>query len=174
MDYPKNVLEIVETATRKYPTDIEGAVQQAEKAVRKLPEFDELVEKLVHDSIQGLVYDVRHRLNIQMRQEAGGYGGPAKVVSGDSTAANRMEMDLYRYNIAGTSLGNMKGEELVPTADAERAKGEGCLFNSRLCRRLAAIVPEGKAVRDVVSATKLRSIFMEVGKVKRRHAEAAC
>ena len=160
VDYPSNVLRICEAAVNRHASDIEKAVVEAEKKVRDLPEFPELVDKLIHTAIQEIIYDIRHHANVRMKQNMGSYGGRAKVTSGSCPTVNRIAEDLYRYSIAGTILGLVTGKQLPEIADSEAAVGNGHLFNARLCRSLAKIVPEDKRVQDVVNQKKLKEIWL--------------
>lgn len=163
MEFPSSVTAIINSAAAKYPSDINRAVTIAERLIRRLPEFDELVSMLVRDSILGKIHDARHCANIRMKRDAGAYGGPAKVVSGLSDAVNRVaESVYYNFAIDGKALGNIMGDELKRIAGDERAKSDGHMFNYRLCQRLAAMVPEGKRVRDAVTEKKLKSIFRDL------------
>lgn len=159
MEIPENVLRIVEEMAAKYPADIPKAIERAEKDIRSLPEFDELVSMLVRNTVQELVYDARHRANTRMRREAGDYGGQAKVVSGNSACLGRVCVSVYSYHIAGTKLGLVKGADLEAIAESERAIASGHLFNVRLCSKLKGLVPADKCVQEVVSEKKLRALF---------------
>lgn len=163
MDIPENVLRIVEEAAGKHPADIPKAVERAEKGIRGLAEFDELVSMLVRNTVQELVYDARHRANTRMRREAGDYGGPAKVVSGDSASLGRVCESVYSYRIAGTVLGLVKGADLQAIAEGERSVASGHLFNVRLCLKLQELVPADKRVQDAVTEKRLRGLFKGCG-----------
>ena len=170
MEMPKEVLDLAAEIAVKYGADIEKATDALDRAIRKLPEFEDLTENLLRMAEQELIYDARHQANIRTRLENGGYGGPAKVVSGDSEAVKRVAQSVYAYAIAGTMLGMVLGDQLPDIAASEAARAEGHAFNARLCERLAGMVPKGKRVREVVSEKRLQSIFREVETKTRRDA----
>ena len=69
---PSNVLSICEEAAEKHPVvidakqtaweaDVKEAVDEAERRVHELPEFDEIVSMLVHDALEHAVCDFRHQ-----------------------------------------------------------------------------------------------------------------
>lgn len=161
MEFPQNVLRVVEKAVEKHPTDIEAAVTQAERAVRKLDEFSELVDTLVRHAIQELVYDCRHHMNVATKNQNGEYDNPAKVTSAASSAVQRAADSVYLFKIAGTILGDLTGKELPVVAANETAVASGHAFNAWICNKLSPLVPEDKRVRDAVSEKKLRSIFQQ-------------
>jgi hypothetical protein len=158
MEYPDNVLRIAERAAKQHPDDITKAVDCAERDVRALPEFREIVAVLVRGAVQGLVYEARHQTNRSIRREAGEYGGPAKV-SGASDAVNTVYKSVYDYCIGRTTLGRVLGKELPGIAESERAIAEGHVFNAELCEALSRMVPEERAVKDAVPEKKLRGLF---------------
>ncbi len=161
---PDSVLSIIAKATRRNPSDIYKAVEQAYRHVRELPEFDSLVESLVKQALRSLIHDSRHTMNTAMKCERGCYGGDAKVKAGASESANRLYLELYNYHVAGTVLGELLGGKLEGIADSEEAKANGHGFNAKLLRELNPMVPEGVRVRDAVKLTKLKLIFERLGK----------
>ena len=162
MEFPKSVEAIVDRAAKKFPSDISKAIDQADKEIRKLPEFDELVSMLIRKAVAQLIYDARHSVTNQIKRDSGMYGGPAKVIAGLSKSVNRVAESIYAIRIAGTMLGELFGRDLPGIADSEMAIGHGHLFNARLCQRLAALVPEDKRVQEAVKEKKLQAIFLDV------------
>lgn len=158
--YPASCLKIAATSAAKYPDSIDSAAEQAERAIRKLPEFAETVDKMVTQTIRSLIHEARHKSNIALR--AGEFGGPAKV--GLSTgAANRVIVGLLdSYVIAGRCLGSLVGSELLGLRDAESERATGLLFNAAICEALAPLVPADKTVRECVSEAKVKAIFKTI------------
>lgn len=163
MDFPDSVWDEVKASYRKYPDDIPASVREAETRIRRLPEYSELVAMLVTSSVQQLIYDARHQSNGVLRRAAGVYGGPAKVTDSGSNAVQRVYASYYSYCIDGRTLGMIKGAELADIADNEESTANGHHFNARLCRRLAAMVPADKLVKDVVTERKLKGLFRDEG-----------
>jgi hypothetical protein len=99
--------------------DIDQAVETAERQVRQLPNYDELVGLLVHKAVRGLVYDAWHRLNVKIKREAGFYGGPAKVVVGDSESVKRAYESVHRKLIGETNA-----DPSDPMPSGKKGKGK--------------------------------------------------
>lgn len=167
METPKSVLEIVAKAADKYPSDIPKALDVADKAVRKLPEFEELVSDLVRSAIQDLIYEHRHSVTRQIKRETGKYKVKPKVVVGKSKPVNEAALrSVYLMPIAGTVLGRVLGKDLLGIAKHEQDKANGSAVNARLCFRLDKLVPNTKYVDEVLSEKRLRTILQEVTKGK--------
>jgi len=160
--YPKWMLSIAESAADKHPSDIQKAAEVAERAIRKHPEFEAVVATLVSDAVREMVYEVRHTTNVRLRKEAGEYGGPAKVVTGDSKAYQEVMESMYSYRIDGRTLGTILGKELGPIAVEKRAVGDGCYLVARLCERLEKIVPADKMVMEAVAEKRLRAMYRKL------------
>lgn len=160
MEFPDYVLDIVRKATEDNKGDIDKAVEVAEAKIRKLKDYDKIVSKLIHNGIRGLVHDFRHSANTRMRKQAGDYTKPPKVQEGTCKAVNKAIESHYDYYIAGTTLGEVFGEDLPRIVDSERAIGEGHFFNVRLGEALiSAKVPETKRVKQVISNRRLNQIW---------------
>lgn len=166
MDFSESVLEAVKAVMRKFPGDLERQKTEAVKAIKKLPDYAELIESLVTAAVHDIVYDLRHTANGVVKKEAGQYGEPAKVVSGLSQAVNDAAASVYLISIAGKALGDIYGKELKGIAADQGAIANGHLLNRRLCLRLAKIVPEEKQIREAVSEKRLRALIREVQRGK--------
>ena len=162
--FPAEVLAIIKKAASRYPSDIVKATDDAENKIRALPDFDEIVHILIRAAIQEQVYEARHAVTRQIKYETGQYGGPAKVVSGESEGVKRAAISCYQFRIGSTILGLVLGEELLVLAAAENAIGNGHLYNAELLTKLKPLVPEGKRVQDAVSEKKLRAIMESIRK----------
>lgn len=159
-EYPESVLRIAKAAVLKYKEDVQEAVKEANKNVRRLKNFDELVDLLVSKAMQDLVYDVRHTTNVQTRRDEGKYGPGAKVGVGSSEAVQRASQSvLDSYFIGATVLGSLLGKQLQEIEDSERMIANGHNFNAELCSRLKPLVPANKTVRECVSKRKIRTIW---------------
>lgn len=161
--FPKSVLNAAKTAAERHPSDVPAAVRDAERCIRALPEFDELVDALITRAIRDLVEDARHTQVTQIKRAAGDYKQQPKVVVGGSKAVcEAAALSLFRMPIAGTTLGKILGGDLPEVADHEREKANGSLLNERLCRRLAKVVPAAKMVEEAVTENRLNKIFQQV------------
>jgi hypothetical protein len=155
----ESILEIVKAAAEHHPGDIPSAVDEAEMAIRDLPDFEALISALLRSAIQELVYDARHALNTRIKRDAGYYGGPAKV-NGTSDGVQKVYESVYRYCIGSTTLGELKGEDIPEIVEGEKAKAQGHQFNAELLEWLEAQGVKGeKRVREVVPEKKLRKNF---------------
>lgn len=167
MNYPESLTAIVQHAASEHRDNIDQAVDCAAKAWRATEERAEWLEQMELGQLRNLIHDARHQTNVAIRREAGAYAGPAKV--GLSTgAANRVAQSILDgYVICGRVLGDILGKELVPFAKIELERAEGYQFNARLCRKLAAVVPDDKTVRQVLSESKIRKLMREARKPSR-------
>lgn len=161
MEIPKSVDKIVKWAADHHNQDVGKAVNAAFSKVKLLKEYPQLIETMVKQALQDWIHDERHKTNTQIKRDFGEYGGPAKVSPGRSPAVNRAATSVYLYAIAGTVLGEVYGRDLSIIADSEESVGNGYLFNARLCRQLARIVPRDKTVRESVTRKRLETIFRE-------------
>jgi hypothetical protein len=158
MQYPKEVLTVVEKCEKRYP-NIENAVKKAEAQIRALSTFSDFVDLLVRRGVQELVSDARHATNTDMRNEMRVYGGPAKVVVGKSKGVQKTEADLFSYRINGSELGSIMGEELEGLANNEFERGNGYLFRGRLLLACRPLTPDGKAVRESMTPSQLYKVW---------------
>lgn len=161
-EFPETMVEIIERAARQHSEDITKGVECAKRDIQSLPEYHQLIDTLVTEAIRELIYDVRHRDNVKMRNESGAYSIEPKVQPGKSKDVQETFENLHRYFLAGQTLGEIMGEQLEGIAESEESKANGHLFNARLCRELSRLVPEGKRVKDVVSLKKLGMIFKKL------------
>lgn len=147
MKIPESVTEAVERATQENPTDIVAATTQAFEKVTHLVDYDEFVKSLVWNCIQEMVYDARHKVNVRTKRQIGYYGQEAKV-NRTSNGVLRVYNSVYKYHIAGTVLGAIRGEDLPSIAESERSIANGHVFNAELCEWLAEQVPAEKTVEQ--------------------------
>lgn len=169
MAFREQMMECVRAAAKRYPSDIDKAVDVCFEKVRKLEGYDEFAATFVRDSLRLRIHGIRHTDNIRMKRESGDYGGPAKVVVAgsevvESASKTARALNLYLYSVGGMVLGDMTGEQLVAAASTERELANGHLFNHALFGELGRIVPKDKSVRATVKHTKLKAIFMRLQK----------
>lgn len=163
-EYPENVLRAAEKSVLKHPNDLDKAIEQCEKSVRRLKTFDSLVDFLIHKALQDLVYEKRHTMNVSMKRAASEYGGLGKVISGHSEGLARAARSVYLYHIGGSTLGALTGDQLEQIATDEQMIADGHLFNANLCLKLQPLVKKGKTVKDCVNEKKLNAIFVGLEK----------
>ncbi len=156
---PESVRLLAEAAAQNNTQDIQAAVDEAVASVRELPDYDDLVADLVRNCLQELVYDARHKTNVQIKRESGYYGQAGKPRQ--TGAVEEAYQSVYEYRISGTLLGELRGEDLLPLVASETAIGNGHLFNASLLAWLArdVKVPADKRVRQCVTEKKLRAEF---------------
>jgi hypothetical protein len=156
--FEENVINIVRQAVADHPKP-EDAQQAAEQKIRRLPHFRDLLQELVKTAVLDLVHRERGSVNRALRNQAGEYGRPAKVVVGASEAVSRAYQSYYNYFVGGSMLGMIKGEQLLELAGQERALAAGHVFNARLLEELNRLVPADREVRQAVSERKLKGLF---------------
>lgn len=162
VQFTEEVIEIARKADRRFPSDIVKATDEAERKIRALPDFDEIVDTLVRSAVRELVYYARHVVTTRIKNETGARCTKAKVVVGKSNGVLRAAESCYNHRIAGTILGMVYGKDLADIAASEAAVGKGHLFNSALAAKLSEIVPAESMVQDAVPETKLRKIMKEL------------
>jgi hypothetical protein len=169
-DFAESLAQIVADASGKHINDIDAAVDECERRVKRLADYADFINELVRQALRQQIYDSRHRSNTEQRRAAGVYGGAAKVMAAASEIVQSVasEKSLYDYFVAGATLGTLTGQQLRETAESEAAKAEGHKFNADLCSALAAIVPAEKTVKECVKESRLRTIFG--GIMKRNNA----
>ena len=160
-DFAESLTQIIADVSDKHADDIDAAVDECERRVKRLADFADFTGELIRQALREQIYDCRHRANTEQRKASGFYGGAAKVMAAASEIVQSVasEKSLFDYFVAGTTLGRMTGEQLRATAESEATKAEGHQFNATLCSTLAEIVPEGKTVRECVKETRLKTIF---------------
>ncbi len=163
MNFPKEILNIVEQADRDNPSSIKEAVSQAKRNIREWSEYENFVDTFITHAIQELVYDSRHHANWEMKKKQGDHSPGPRTNYGTSESVREANQSLYLYRIGGSVLGMLTGSELLPVAESEEAVAEGHLFNAKLCRKLRPLVPDNAKVQDKVSERKLKAIFRECG-----------
>lgn len=159
--FTENVHEAIRVTEEKHKDDIPMAVKKSMILIKSLPNYEEIVEALLHQAVQTLVYHYRHQRSRVIKKAAGKYGGPQKVSQIDESIS-RIYQEVYEYRIGGTMLGKLYGHELAPLAETEGSLASGHLFNQELLNRLDRITPKEKMVEEAVPARKLRSMFQDV------------
>ena len=172
MQFPKKFVEIATKAVAKYP-DPGTAAMKAEEAMRKLPEFDSLVDAMVSDAILTLTCDLRHESNKAIKKENGGYGMGSSYASSCGSGSDQAYESVYNYKIAGTFLGLVRGSQLASIAEHESSIAEGHLFNVRLCTSLRSMVKNDQMVQEAVSEKRLQNLFRRLQGDKRKSETAA-
>lgn len=162
MQWPDEVVSIVTRATERHGENIDKAAEESEVKIRALPEFKQIQEQLVTAAVRELVYDHRHRSNVEMKRETGHYDTQRAFQVGSATAA--AYQSVYDYYISGMQLGSVLGSQLADISASEFAKANGHAFNAQLCLSLKRVVPDDKRVRDCVSEPKLRAMFTKIQK----------
>jgi hypothetical protein len=161
--FPDSILQIAKEAAQRHGDDVGSAVDEALGLIKATPEYESIIDKMVRVAVADMVYKARHDSNKIIKKKAGEYGTEQKVKSGSTKAIQESYGSVYNYYLGGRTLGNLMGSDLDKIAKAEEAVAEGHMFNVRLCRRLSALVPKDKLVREVVGEKKLRVLFQELG-----------
>jgi len=162
VQFPKEVLGIVRKANLNHPSYPTEATAEALKGVKRLSSFEELVDTLIEHAVHDLVCDDRHSINTSIKRQSGVYYQTPKTVVGNSDAVMRAAFSVYSYRIAGTSLGEVLGKDLIDIAVNQDNKADGHVFNSMLMRRLSSIVPDKQKVKNAITQKKLKALFAEL------------
>ncbi len=170
MEFPEYVHKIVAKACAENSADIPAACLQVERDLRNDDNFDSLVDMLISQAVQDLVYSRRHSENVAIKKETGAYGGGTKTNVAGSPTINRICKSVYYYNIGSRTLGLLFGKELLGLAGTEESIASGHQFNANLLRELSKMVKDDQRVQDAVKEKKLRDLFCKLG---RKFDEAA-
>jgi len=115
---PEEVVRIAALAAARYSTievesaeaafnaikalpDLEPAVDEAEAAIKDLPNYDDFAASLVRKAIWALVHDVRHECTKALKKRLGLYGAPQKV----STMSEGVVSQIYQKVIDDAAKG---------------------------------------------------------------------
>jgi hypothetical protein len=155
---PTHVTEIIDRVSGEHPDDIPAAVEAAEREIRELPDYDDVVGALLRSAVREAVYDARHKVNVAVKRRAGYYGQPSTPREGERLRS--VYDNVFAYHIAGTTLGELRGIDLGTVAEQERAISAGHLFNAELLEWCASHGVTGeRRVREVISEDLLRRAF---------------
>lgn len=162
----EEVVAVVRKAVAKHGDDVQVAVGEAIKLVRKLPSFETFVSELVDQQVRRMVYDERHSQNIRLRAavRSGGNVESQQKVNIAKSKTVLAESRWFGLFIGGMTLGNIAGADLVPLAEKEESLASGHQFNALLLRKLSSKVPEGKTVREAIKASELDKLADNIQK----------
>ncbi len=161
MSLPKIVFKLADIADERHPEDREKAVNFLEKEVSKLVNYNIIAKDLFRKALKEIIYDIRHRKTVRIKNQAGLFHTRAKVIESDSEGVRKASISTYNLCISGRLLGNIFGSDLIPLAEIEESKSRGYVVNSRICRKLSKIVPNNKTVRESVTEKRLAKIIEE-------------
>lgn len=163
-DFAESLEQIISDVVGKHPSDIDAAVEECDRRVKRLADYADFTDGLVKQALRHQICDFRHKANTAQKKAAGSYGTQARVSTGcsDAVADAAAEKSLYDYFIGGTVLGELTGEQLPEIADSEQTRADGHAFNAALCRDLAPLVAANKTVRQAVREGRLRTIWTAV------------
>lgn len=88
MQFQEHVRKIVEDAAQRHSDNVTAATDDAEAAIRKLQDFDQLLTSLLRSSIREMVHAVFHANNVRKKREAGAYACAPKVDVANSPSVN--------------------------------------------------------------------------------------
>ena len=71
MVFPPNVHEIVKKAVKRYPQDTEKATDTAVARIKKLENYEALLNVFFRQAVKCLVYDQKHTTNTAIKNKAG-------------------------------------------------------------------------------------------------------
>ena len=170
----KQVWKLCQESAMRHIHDIEVALAEVKRklAVPKLPDW---IATLVERALREQIHWARHISNQKLRKANGGYGGPGKV--GASSALNDVaesvwQQSVFNHTICGWRLGQIEKEELLPFADIEDEKANGCRFNAMLCREVASLCAnkKGNTVEECLTERQVKPLFKKIAKQLGRDA----
>ena len=178
MQLPENVVATVRAVCLANRESLDDQIAKSIKAVRDLDDFEDFAQRLIDGMIQEAVYDERHRINYKPPRNVKEYGLPSPVAGKQHKMANRMLNEAfvggYSHYIAGTTLGNITGDQIdgiVASEEAISATHHGLANVLRWCKS-RGVVGE-KRVRDVIKERDLRRNFERILAAARKGNEDA-
>lgn len=163
MQFSKEVLALARNAAEGHPNDVGAATDALLAWVVKLDGYDALVGGLVYQALRTLVYDARAQMNKAQRRERA-LQSTARRIPLTSTQAEAACRGVFDYFIAGKTVGQLLGKELIPTALREERHAEARLFHGAFLRGLAAAgVPDEVRVCDALSEAKAQRVWTQAG-----------
>ena len=101
MNMPVEIINCVHEIVEKNKKDpILDVISQAICEVRNLDCFEEAQEILVNSAIQDLVYDVRHKINVKIKNDNNSYSKSAfDKTSKGRAAVERVALTVFDYKI---------------------------------------------------------------------------
>jgi hypothetical protein len=160
MQFPKEVYSVIKKAVATHGDDIDGAIAMALAEVKELDNYVQLVEILVEQTIQTLVYEERHKCTVKTKREIGAYNYRAKVQMGDSKIVKDVCQKIYGMYIGGRTLGSIMGEDIPKLLASERQIRDGHSFNVKMLERIEPLAKPGKTVQEVVKG-RIKDIYYE-------------
>jgi len=151
---------IVAEEARKNRNNPSLAAKSARKRLEEHKDFAKFTDYLIDIAVRALLDEARHIENRQFKRNAGAYIHAPKVVGGKALA--KAQCELFLINIGGYALGSLKGEQLEPIGTSLIANGDGMVKQGRLCIALRKHTPDGKMVKEAVSADLLRTIYNKI------------
>jgi len=163
--FPQKVYDIVRDCAAKHPNDTDAAVEQATARIKRLHDFDDLIDMFVERAITTMVGAERGKIGKSIREGTRRPWKPSdseqKICPWNNKSVQEHALcALYDIPVGGRRLGSLKGCELLD-------KGKGFLESGRtnaakgwLLVQLAEICPPDKIVdvgvpeRAMVAANK--------------------
>jgi len=164
----KEVRAIMWECVEKHADSLDDGVEAALSKVKKLDCFEELSDLFCSKFLRVSMGGMRHEINMEIKRAAGGFYAPAKVNPAKSKIMQKIFRNAMQYQINGTILGKLRGEQLLGLAAGMEKQAGGYLFNATLLRDVAKHVKGVKTVEQSLSVKKLQKIFDKVsdGSVK--------
>ncbi len=160
---PEKWIKLAATISDQFPESIEDATAELMSTIVDDPEYDQWSAMIRRRFCQGLIYDARHKSNVELKRQSGQYGGPGRV-SMASESVNQTCISVFQHYIAGRTLGSLLGKELAGIANSESEIAAGHQFNAALLRWLEGKVPAEKRVADAVSEKALTKVYRNLQK----------
>lgn len=176
-EYTETLNRIAREEARSHASDIEAATDAAVTRLREETWFADFVDDLVRSAVKSAIHDARSRMSHEAKRPSVSYGESA-----DAAVSSEARGKVYRpvksnaprilraarratvMNIAtdGKVLGEMTGEELLPSAERDFSRGAGYYRVGLLKKRLAEIVPRRKKVKNAVDEDSAQSLWSEI------------
>lgn len=138
MALSEQIKDIAHDAASRFPESPVQASAYAVGEVRKLPNFDNLIDEMVTQAVSTAVYEARHKITKRLKNDIGYYTRASeRKQPASSSALNRVYRNVFNsYLIGGKTLGSITGAEIKPLIARIRSQVRGHEVNLRLLQWL--------------------------------------
>ena len=165
MKFPEQVNQVVKESVSENLDCIEDAVDAAEKAIKKLPDFRDMIPSLVRHAIENLVCDARYNHNLVIKSDVMKNPGLPKVIVGNSRTLSDIGKSVYDTCVAGMSLRSVTVGMLGDIIKNLDSQIDG-LSSSRAfyawCEKKTKGMPADKPLPTVIPEEDLRKALAKI------------
>ena len=163
MIMPEELLAVARESAEKYG-DVKDAISAALRRIKNLPNISALMDKVLYQCVQDLVYEARcvinRRKKVNLNPNNVNTSGRSLVPVGDSEYVMKVCDSMYSYHIGGRLLGDLYGKDIDGLILQEGKIAAGHMVNRDLLKWIKSRgVGKDERVRDKISDKALTNAF---------------